>query len=499
MKKRILSVSALLIALLTAASAFAACSGGGKEDDTTAAATGQISDAETQSGDTEYDPDAHIPSQDLDGYTFKVLTPYRDWATVNLTQDTITGDTIQDTICERQLRVQERLKCKIEETNMTSDITTRLLSISATSGDDAYDLALVQTYNALSMYTQGYVADQAKIASIDLNNPWWEQSFNARVNLKDKRYITFGNASLIYYSSFYIFCFNKEMITNYGLDNPYDLVESGDWTWENAYKMMQIVGTDVGQDGLCNPGTDDILGLTGHINHSRNLIFSSGFTICEEDSSGNLSFDSLSNNYIDAFTKFTEYFITSPYVAIAGASDGRYSGYSGASGLKNYISVFVEGKSLFLTTGTHEVISIREATTEYGITVVPKYSKDQDYITPVYSATEGFVIPTASGDTERAGALLEALGAYSYENLVDKHIKIVLHYRVANDPTAVEMINLAYRNGAIDVAMANNFGSCVDLMLNLNKEGMTTVSTLFNAAKAKMKSDIAKAMAAVED
>ncbi len=494
MKKRIISAVALLLALIMTV-ALAACSDGGKpEATTTVAATDPVSPDETQSGDTEFDPDAHVPAQDLDRYVFKVLTPYRDWATVNLTQDSITGDTIQDTICERQHRVEERLKCRIEETNMTSDITTRLLSISAASGDDAYDLALVQTYNALNMYMQGYVADQAKIASIDLNNPWWEQSFNSKVNLKDKRYITFGNASLIYYSSFYIFCFNKQMITNYGLDNPYDLVESGDWTWENAYKMMQAVGTDVGQDGVCNPGTDDILGLTGHINHSRNLIFSSGFTICQEDANGNLTFDALSGNYIDAFTKFTEYFITSPYVAIAGANDGRYSGYTGASGLKNYISVFVEGKSLFLTTGTHEVISIRESTTEYGITVVPKYSKDQDYITPVYSATEGFVIPTACGDTERAGAFLEALGAYSYNNLVDKHIMIVLHYRVAHDPTAIDMINLAYRSGAIDVAMANNFGSCVDLLLNLNKEGMTTVSTLFGAAKAKMKNDLAKAM-----
>ena len=43
-------------------------------------------------------------------------------------------------------------------------------------------------------------------------------------------------------------------------------------------------------------------------------------------------------------------------------------------------------------------------------------------------------------DPERTALVLETLGALSYQNLVDKHIGTVLHYKVASDPVAIENI-----------------------------------------------------------
>ena len=494
MKKGILKYLCAALALAIALP-LAACAGG-VQNETTAPVT-------TASGavgpeETNYDPLAHVEKKDLDGYVFKILTPTHDWAIVNMCCDDVSGDIIQDAIYTRQQDTEDRLNIKITEQIIQSGVAARLMTVAATSGEDAYDLALVPAYDALTLYKGGYVADQAQINTLNLENPWWEQSFNREVNMGNKRYVTFGNASLIFYSSFYIFVFNKDMITEYKLDDPYSLVESGDWTWDKAYSMMQIVATDNDNDGVYIPGKD-ILGLTGHINHSRNLIFSSGFPICERGSDGLLSFEGLSNNYIDAFAKFTDHFITSPYVAISGASDNKYSGYTGTSGIKNYISVFINGESLFLTTGTNEVLQIRETEIPYGIVVVPKYDKNQQrYITPVYSATAGFVIPVATGDTERSGLVLDTLGAYSYGNLVDKHISLVLHYRVSQDPTAIDMINRAYANGAIDTAMANNFGTCTNILNNLNVYGKTDITPTFAAIATKLKNDIKDAQDALD-
>jgi len=478
----------VLMAMLLLLSAFVACAGGENET-TTAAAEGDSTPAADAS--TGYDPLATIPVQDLGGYTYNIITPIHDWAICNITGTEITGDTIQDTIYSRQLNVEKRLNVKLNEISCGNGVAAKLMSQAAASGEEAYDLAQIPTNDALSLYTGGYTADIASVSTIDLDNPWWEKSFNDQVNYGNKRYyVAYGNQSLIYYSSFYIFVFNKNMIDSYNLENPYDLVANNKWTWDKAYEMMTTVATDVGGDGSFEPGTD-ILGLTGHVNHSRNILFSSGFTICEEDSEGLLSYENLSDNYITAFRKFTEYFIASPFVALAGVSGTKYAGYTGAAGVKNYISVFIEGKSLFLTTGTNEILQIRETETEYGIVVVPKYNEEQEnYITPVFSATAGMVIPVACGDTERAGLVLETLGAYSYKNLVDKHIGIVLHYRVSQDPTAIQMINLAYSSGAIDTAMANNFGTCVNMLNNLNVLGSTEVSRVFTGIKSKLKSDI---------
>ena len=163
--------------------------------------------------------------------------------------------------------------------------------------------------------------------------------------------------------------------------------------------------------------------------------------------------------------------------------------------MANYIQVFIDGQSLFLTTGTNEVTTLRNTETEYGIVVVPKYEEAQEnYITPVYSATEGFVIPMNAPDPERTALILETLGALSYNNLVDKHIGTVLHYKVANDPTAIENINMAYASGAIDNAMANNFGTCTNILNNLNVYGSVNVASTFKAIEKKLISDIEDAV-----
>jgi hypothetical protein len=256
------------------------------------------------------------------------------------------------------------------------------------------------------------------------------------------------------------------------------------------YQMMQTAATDTNGDGFYTPGTD-VLGLVGHINHSRNLILSSGQTITHESAEGYPEYTGLSEKYINAFSTFTDYFITSPIAAISGRSPNPYENYSSTSSIANYLSVFNTGGSLFLTTGSNEINACRESETEYGIVVVPKYESSQEkYITPVYSATEGFVIPSCAKDPERTALILETLGALSYNNIVDKHIKTVLHYKCANDPVAVEMIDLAYASGAVDTAMANNFGTCTNILNNLNVYGSKNISSTFAAIEKKLKADI---------
>ncbi len=473
---------------LTVLFSLSSCGNNNEPKDTTSAPTTEATIK------TEHDYLSDIPVSDFKQYEFHILSPSRTWAITAMTAEEISGDIINDAIAQRQQEIEQRLNIKLIEKTTTDNITN-ILMINATAGVDDCDLALVQTYNALSLYQQNYLIDQTTLDAINLENPWWESSFNADVNIGSKRYLTFGQANLIYYCSFYMYAFNKDMIARYGLENPYDLVKNNEWTWDKMYQMMQTAATDTNGDGIYTPGTD-ILGLAGHINHSRNLILSSGQTITHVNADGYPEYTGLSEKYIDAFSKFTDYFITSPISAIAGRSPNPYDGYNNASSIANYLSVFNTGGALFLTTGSNEINACRESETEYGIVVVPKYESSQDkYITPVYSATEGFVIPSSAKDPERTALILETLGAISYNNIVDKHIKTVLHYRCANDPVAVEMIDLAYASGAVDKAMANNFGTCTNILNNLNTYGSKNISSTFTTIEKKLKADIEAAIA----
>lgn len=491
MKKRL---SLILAALLVCLPTLAACGGdeGGQGGAVTTTDAGSSASAETTVAETSLLDT--LPKENYDDYKFHILGTSRDWAVCNMTAEEMTGETINDAIYKRQLAIEERLQIQLVE-DLGGNVSARLGN-AVMSQSHEYDLYNIATGEALSAYQKSYVVDQTQIDTMNLDNPWWAQSFNDTVNIGDKRYITFGQSNLVYYNGFYVLGFNKQMITDLGLENPHDLVKAGTWTWDKMYEMMQSAATDLNGDGTYALG-EDTVGFTGHVNHMRNLMLSSGETITQTDADGNPTYTGLSERYINSFEKFMNNFIDNPIAAVTGCSPSRYTGYTASAGVKNYLDVFNRGYSLFTSTGTYELIALRESSMEYGLVIMPKYDENQqNYVAPVYSAVDGMCIPSTTTDLDRAGVIMETLGALSYNNVVDALISNVLHYKCANSETDIEMINLVFENGAVDVALANNFGSCANVINSLHTYYNHSVVSAFATMTKKMEADIA---AAIED
>lgn len=419
------------------------------------------------------DPMELVPKGDYNYEDFIVVSPVRTWANTSMTSESFNGDAINDAIFTRTAKVSNRLKINIVDrivTNVQAAVQTAIQG-----GSHEFDLLQLWPSDALVMYQQGLCADQTKIKTMNLNHDWWEQRFNEEVNVGAAKYVTFSQASLILYYGLYIYAFNKAIVDGNQLDNPYDLVADKTWTWDKVYSMMREVTTDHTGNGS-TPANGDTIGLVGHINHCQGVMLSSGQMLGSRDASGVLSYSGLSEGYRNAFEKYVNYFVGSPYVAIAGTKDpSDFSGYNSTTGYADYLSFFNEGKALFLTTGTNEVSTLRRGNVEYGIVVAPKYDENQtEYITPVYRNVDGFAVPnfepSKGYDTDyfnRVGIVLDTLGAASYNYLIAEHRENVLYYKVAKDPVAREMIKQAYSNPMIDVMLSNNFGTCADTIQGL--------------------------------
>lgn len=445
----------------------------------------------TTSPVSQNDPLDKIPKKDYEGYEFKSISTAHNWAVVDMTAEELTGDIINNELYYRKDAIENRLNIVLSE-DKTGNAETQLRKAALTQ-EHLFDLYILPTSSALTLYKDGSIVDQTKIDTMDLNNPWWAKSFNDTVNIGSKRYISFGQASLVYYSSFYIYAFNKQMITNYDLENPYDLIDSGKWTWDKMNEMMLKVATDYNADGKYDV-SQDVLGLTGHVNHSRNLMLSSGATITDLDADGLPVYNGISEKYADVFEKYMKYFIDNPIVAISGCSPSRFAGYTKKSSLMDYEDVFSNGKALFLSTTPYVVRTLREGDIEYGIALIPKYDEQQtNYISPVYSATDGLVIPSTTPDLDRAGIIVETLGALSTK-LNKEFMENVLHYRAANNPTDIRMINLTFENGAVDIALANNFGTCASILNSLHTYYNHSLVTMMKAVENKMNLDIQEAI-----
>lgn len=493
MKKHL---SLFLAALLCLLPIMTACSGDGEGKETTAAPSTASPDAVTTEAPVTKPVDA-LPTADYEGYQFNILSNSHNWAIVEMTAEEITGETLNDIIYKRQLATEERLKIKLSEQIVGDALAPLTNAVLAQTHE--YDLVNIATGQALTAYQKGYTVDQTDIETLNLDNPWWAKSVNDSLNIGDKRYITFGESNLVYYSAFYVYAFNKQMITDLNLENPYDLVKSGKWTWDKMYEMMQAASVDLNSDGTYDV-KEDTLGFTGHVNHLRNLMLSSGETITQTDSDGLPSYSGLTERYIDGYEKFMNYFVDNPIVAIAGCNPSRYAGWTpGVSGntLNNYEVVFNEGRSLFQCTATYQVRSVRDSEMEYGLVIPPKYDENQlDYVAPVYSAIDGMVIPSTTPDFNRAGLVVETMGALSYNSLVKELITNVLHYKCANNPVDIEMLDLIFAKGQIDVALANNFGTCANILNSLHTYYNHSLLTSFKTIEKRMEADI---KAAIED
>ncbi len=450
----------LVLALLMTVGLLSGCTGTGEGSEN----EGTVSAGEN----TEPDYFSRVPIVDLQKEDFTILINGHSWAIVDMCAEEFNSDIINDAIYARMIQCNERLNVNIKQEIQFEKNLKSIAEPSILSGDCPYKILITSPKIAISMYNDSTAADQNTITTIDFTNPWWENTIINDINVAGKKYITYNESNLVVYCSSYLYAFNQKMVEDNKLDNPYDMVKNNTWTWENVYKMMADISTDVNGDGISTPAAGEIVGMTSHVNHCVNLILSSGATFCQKDGNGNPTFgSSVDERYSEAYRQFVERFVDNSYTAVASTIPDDFAGYTpDASGFTNF-SYFKEGKALFMTTTTYEVSLLRSSEVVYGIVVPPKMdSNQQNYITPVYSGTDGFIIPNGfSKETyDNIGIVMETLGVYSYKNLVDIHIGTVLHYRVALDPTAIEMINLAYDSKRIDIALANNFGSCTDII-----------------------------------
>ena len=450
-------------------------------------------------GEGETDYYSKVPIIDMQKADFNMLINGHSWAIVDMCSEGFNSEIINDAIYKRMVLCNERLNVNLlQEVRFEADLKT-IASPSIMSGDCPYKLLITSPKTAISMYNDTTAIDQNTISTIDFSNPWWEETIIDDINVSDKKYITYNQSNMVVYCSSYLFAFNQHMIEDNDMESPYDMVKNDTWTWENVYKMMVQVSTDTNGDGASKPANGEIVGLSSHVNHCVNLILSSGATICEKDANGNPTMgNDVNARYVDAFGAFMKYFVKNNYTAVADTSPDDFAGYTpDASGFTNF-SYFKENKALFMTTSTYEVSLLRESEVIYGIVVPPKMDEKQEsYITPVYSGSDGFIVPNSMSKEEydEIGIVMDTLGLYSYNNLIDLHIGTVLHYRVALDPTAIEMINLAYDSKRIDIALANNFGGCTDTvtfaMRGKDDGGLRLVRNYIG----KIKNDIKKAIA----
>lgn len=78
--------------------------------------------------------------------------------------------------------------------------------------------------------------------------PWWDQRANEDLTVGGKLYFTTGDISILDNMCTMVLFFNKQLIEDNSLDDPYELVKNGTWTLDKLFAMSEKVANDLDGD-----------------------------------------------------------------------------------------------------------------------------------------------------------------------------------------------------------------------------------------------------------
>jgi len=269
------------------------------------------------------------------------------------------------------------------------------------------------------------------VDTINLDNPWWFDKINNEITVASKLYTIAGSYALNSMTAAWCTYFNKKLINDFELENPYELVNSGKWTFDKMVEMGTVVCADLNGNGLIDD--EDRFGFS-HEN-AYSLRYGMGTTITNFDSDGYPIMDGASEKMIIVFDK-----IKSLY-----NNDKLFYKDTGNDFSKIDL-MFTNNQSLFhsYTIKLTEDAIMREFE-DYGIVPTPKLDeKQENYYALSYG--DSYSIPIIVNDENISGAVLEALNRESYLNVIPSYYDIALQRKYTRDDESSAMLDIILDN-----------------------------------------------------
>ena len=490
MKKRCLLLILALIFLL------ASC-GENADNQTREQSPAENQESDNTNGDSD-NPEsaaeripANVPGRDFDGYEFTILAnstaynPY--WYSKDIWVEEETGDLINDAVYTRNRAVEERFNIEIMGIFSGNQFNDARRSILA--NDNNYDMHTVPLQGATAQLAQqGLLLDLKNVPFIDLEKPWWDQKANEQLSISHRVMFTISDLLIIDKDALFIFLFNKDVIQELGLEDPYQLVKNGAWTIDKMWEMAQLNSRDINGDGIMDDTDSYGLLTAGHTIHGN--VVSSGHFVITKDKD-DLPVLNITHPIIQAtIEKWLDMKNDRSNTWIAQDWDSRH-----ADIWLYQLDVLSEGRGMFLYAGMDRVTTLRTFDFNFGILPNPKFDESQDeYFNHVHAwCTTAISIPVTS-DPERTGIILEALTAESYYTLRPAYYEVSLMTKFLRDDESGEMLDLIFSTRCYDLGHVYNWGGVFDMFSSLPLQSNQQFVSAYERIMPRIEADMQAAI-----
>ena len=453
----LLRIASLLIVAVMMLSAFVACADTGSGETTTEPTQAQTqAPVEESTADPNKDANGYLKDdlpEDLkfDGEEITLLV----WDDVEheefeVAYENLSGDIVEQSLYDRNSKVEERLGVTLsfiridgnsDNTKNWNAYVNNSVSINAREFDILGSYSLSITLNAANNLLYNMLDDECEY--LNFEQPWWSELLLEQATFGDNLYFASGDISRNALEMMYVCYANTDLLAEYNLQNPQEIVESGDWTYDKFFEMCQGVYKDDG-DGVknCESESGDTFGYVTSGIHVDPWFYGSGATICEKNADGDLveSPTFAGERVVNTVDRLCE-FLNSEYAIYTEKVTHQ--------------KAFGEGRVLFMMERarvSHKVLAANYGETQFVILPCPKYDKDQEkYITVMGNPFTLYAIPADIEDPKMASAFIECFASEGYRQVTPAVFEISLKTRYVADSLSGYMYDLIRANITYDV------------------------------------------------
>ena len=428
----------------------------------------------------------NLQEQDFGGAQFRIAARDEPWLYVIYDSQEENGDLINDAVYKRNRKIEERFNIVI--TQDTLEDVSGPLKKNVKSGVDAYELYLPVDREALNFGADGTVYKISDLPNVDLTKPYWSQSLNECLTIGGDLYFAYGAFNLSVYDYTHVLLFNKQMMADLGLENLYNTVRSGEWTFDKYAEMARAATKDFNGNGVI--GDDgDIFGLVSMDKHVLPCFWIGA----------GVQAISKSEDDIPQFNLRTDEKFASVIDKIFDITYGNNSRYCYTGELTEDKTIYlIDGYTLFADASFKGISDLRSIETDFGIIPYPKYTADQ---TNYYTRVEGgnpAVVPVTSLDTQMIGTILEALNSEGAKTVIPAYYDVTLKTKHARDEESSQMLDLIFDGRIYDLGDTYWCSVLRDgIFLNMYSKNDRALASQLEKVEPKINSEIDKVVKAL--
>ncbi len=380
----------------------------------------------------------------------------RDSVTWNreLYSESETGDMLNDEIYKRNLQLEEELNFTFEfiKSPTKEDSQRTIIAEYESGGSSALDLVMNYAYYSTGAALRNCYANIRTIPTMNVGNPWWNQTYVEAATIKDQLYFIVGDLNLSVVDRSLAIYYNTTLANEYQLGNLYDVVLDGQWTIDLLLQYTKDTWVDTDQSGKIDLadkiGIISILGSEAY----DGFLTAFGIDILAKNADGGLDIIWNPEKVSDAVDKQIQLF----------------SNNNGAFLHSNHTELcnkFVNNEALFwlytiyASSATNQ--SLRSMDAGYGLLPIPKYNLDQsDYYTTAQDAYGIMSVMATSRQLEAVGTVFEEWNYRSYMNILPVYCEVIMKTRYLNDVESGMIFDLILDSIKFDTGMV--YGSEIE-------------------------------------